>query len=100
MSTTPSVLFRGAASTGSTTLYTVPASTTTIITDILVTNTAATTATFTLNFDGVAVFSAAFIPANSTASFNIKQVLTTTKVIAGSASATTINFSISGVQLT
>jgi len=99
MSTTPAVLYRGAAATSSTTLYTVPASTTAIVTNILVTNTAGTAATFTISFDGTVVIPAASIAANSTALFDMKQVLATTKLIAGFASATTVNFSISGVLL-
>ena len=99
MATTPKVLYRGAAATSSTTLYTVPASTTAIVTNILVTNTAGTAATFTITLDGTVVIPAASIAANSTALFDMKQVLATTKLIAGFASATTVNFSISGVLL-
>ena len=99
MATTPAVLYRGAAATSSATLYTVPASTTAIVTNILVTNTAGTAATFTITLDGTVIIPAASIAANSTALFDMKQVLATTKLIAGFASATTVNFSISGVLL-
>jgi|APCry1669189883_1035261.scaffolds.fasta_scaffold00750_9 hypothetical protein len=99
MATTPAVLYRGAAATSSATLYTVPASTTAIVTNILVANTAGTAATFTITLDGTVVIPAASIAANSTALFDMKQVLATTKLIAGFASATTVNFSISGVLL-
>ena len=99
MATTPAVLYRGAAATSSATLYTVPASTTAIVTNILVTNTAGTAATFTITLDGTVVIPAASIAANSTALFDMKQVLATTKLIAGFASATTVSFSISGVLL-
>ena len=99
MATTPAVLYRGAAATSSATLYTVPASTTAIVTDILVSNTAATAATFTISLNGTAIIPATPISANSTALFSMKQVVTTGQLIAGFASATTINFSISGVTL-
>ena len=99
MATTPAVLYRGAASTSSATLYTVPASTTAIVTNILVTNTAGTAATFTISLNGTVIIPAASIAANSTALFDIKQVVTTGQLIAGFASATTVNFSISGVTL-
>ena len=57
MATTPAVLFRGAATTSvGTTLATVPASTTWIVTNIAIVNTAATSATFTLALDGVSNF--------------------------------------------
>jgi len=99
MATLSKALFRGAAATSSTTLYTVPASTTTVVTNIVVTNTAATAATFTITLDGVDLFKDAAIAANSTAGFDIKQVLATTKIIAGLASATTVRFHISGVEI-
>lgn len=93
-------LFRGAASTSNTTLYTTPASTTTIVTNIVIANTAATAATFTLNLAGSAIASSASIAANSLATFDIKQVINATETITGSASATTIIFHISGVEVT
>jgi len=99
MATTTKVLARAAAATGSTTLYTVPASTTTVVTNIVVTNTAGTAATFTLNLNGVALFTTAALAANSTAFFDLKQVLATTQTITGLASATTVNFHISGVEI-
>lgn len=103
MATTSKTLFRGAAVTSNTTLYTVPTtSTTAVITNIAVANTAAAEGTFTINIDGVAVLSAVSLAANSTAVIDMKQVLdanATPKVISGSASATTINFHISGVEI-
>jgi hypothetical protein len=99
MATTTKALFRGAAATSSTTLYTVPASTTTVVTNIVVTNTAGTAATFTLTLDGVALFTTVALAANSTAMFDLKQVLATTQTITGLASATSVNFHISGVEI-
>jgi hypothetical protein len=103
MATTSKTLFRGAAVTSDTTLYTVPTtSTTTVVTNIGITNTAASSATATVNLDGVAVLSAVTIAANTTAFIDLKQVLdanATPKVISGSASATTVNFHISGVEI-
>ena len=99
MATTTKALARTAAATSSTTLYTVPASTTTVVTNIVVTNSAASAATFTITLDGVDLFKDAAIAANTTAGFDIKQTLATTKIIAGLASATTVKFHISGVEL-
>ncbi len=99
MATTSKALARAAAATSSTTLYTVPSATTAVVTNIVVTNSAATAATFTLTLDGVELFKDAAIAANSTAMFDLKQVLATTKVIAGLASATTVKFHISGVEI-
>lgn len=104
MAVTAKTLYRGAASTTTTTtLYTVPnSSTTTVVTNILVTNTAATAGTFTLTIDGVDIATAAAIAANSTAFIDLRQVIpanATPKTIKGGASATSINFHISGVEI-
>jgi len=97
MAVTATSLYRGAAATSSTTLYTTTAST--VVTNIVVTNTAATAATFTLTLDGTAVLSGVSLAANSSAFFDLKQVLATSKIIAGYASATTVNFHVSGVLI-
>jgi hypothetical protein len=99
MATTTKALTRAAAATSSATLYTVPSATTTVVTNIVVTNSAATAATFTLTLDSVDLFKDAAIAANTTAMFDMKQVLAATKVIAGLASATTVRFHISGVEI-
>lgn len=99
MATNSTALFRGAAATSNTTLYTVPSGRTAIITNIAVTNTATSNATFTLNLNGVAIQSASSLAANTTAYFDLKQVLAATQTIAGSASATSVNFHISGIEV-
>ena len=99
MATVSKALFRGAAATSSTTLYTVPASTTTVITNILVANTAASAATFDLLLYDVSIANDVVVAANDTLSIDLKQVLTTTKTIKGLASAITVNFHISGVEI-
>lgn len=99
MATTTKQMYRGAASLTSATLYTVPASTTAVVSNIIVTNTAGTAGTFTLNLNGTALFTATPIAANSTAMFDVKQVLATTQTISGLASATSVNFHISGVEI-
>jgi hypothetical protein len=99
MAVTSKVLARTAAATSSTTLYTVPASTTAVVTNIVVTNSAASAATFTITLDAIDLFKDVALAANSVATFDIKQVLATTKIIAGLASATTVKFHISGVEI-
>lgn len=99
MATTSKALARTAAATSNTTLYTVPSATTTIVTNIAVTNTAASAATFTLNLNGTALQSGSSVAANSTAYIDLKQALTATQTISGSASAVTVNFHISGVEI-
>ena len=99
MATTSKALFRGAAATSSATLYTVPASTTAVVTNIVVTNTAATSATFTLLLDDVSIGTTVTVGAYDSTIFDLKQVLATTKTIKGLASAVTVNFHISGVEI-
>ena len=99
MATTSKTLFRGAAATTSTTLYTVPASTTTVVTNIVVTNTTSTAGTFSLLLDDVSVATTVTVGALDSTIIDMKQVLATTKTIKGLASATTINFHISGVEI-
>jgi len=99
MATTTKALARAAAATSSATLYTVPASTTAVITNIAVTNTAGTAGTFSLLLDDVSIHTTTAIAANSTVYIDLKQVLATTKTIKGFASATSINFHISGVEI-
>lgn len=104
MATTPKVLARTAASlTTTTVLYAVPASTSTVVSNIAVTNTAASAGTFTLGMGPAAgqisLHTTTAIAANSTIYIDLKQVLTATQTITGGASATTINFHISGVEI-
>ena len=99
MATTTKALARGAFATSSTTLYTVPASTTTVITNIAVCNNAASAATFTILLDDIELHKDTAIAANSTAYIDLKQVLATTKTIKGLASAVTVDFHISGVEI-
>jgi len=99
MATSTKVLARTAAATSSTTLYTVPASTTTVVSNIAVTNTAGSAGTFTLALNSVALHTTTAIAANSTVYIDLKQVLTAAQTITGLASATTINFHISGVEV-
>lgn len=100
MATTSKTLFRGAATTTvGTTLYTVPSATTTIVTNIAVTNTAASAGTFTLGLGGTNFATTVTVGANDTTLIDLKQALTATQTITGGASATTVNFHISGVEI-
>lgn len=100
MANTPKVLFRGAATTTTTTtLYTVPASTNTIVTNIIVSNTGSSAYTFTLYLAGTLLANTVNIAANSIATFDLKQVLATTNTIQGGASNAAVTFHISGVEI-
>ncbi len=99
MAVTSKVLARTAAATSSTTLYTVPSATTAILTNIVVCNNAATAGTFTLLLNDIELQKDTAISANSSIYIDLKQVLPATQTIKGLASAVTIDFHISGVEI-
>ena len=99
MIATPKTLFRGAATTTvGTTLYTVPADTTAVVTSVVVTNTSAASGTFTLGFAGTNFATTVTVGSLDSTVIDLRQVLNATETITGGASATTINFHISGVE--
>ena len=100
MANTLKVLYRGAAATSSATLYTVPSSTTTLVTSIVITNTAGTAGTYTLLFNDVSMATTVAVPANDSVIVEPKQVIATAQTIKGFASATTVAFHISGIEIT
>ncbi len=99
MATTSKILFRGAASTSSTTLYTTPSATTTVVTDIVIANTAASSATYELLLNDIVLAKTVTVGANDSTIIQLKQPLTATQTVKGLASATTVNFHISGVEI-
>ena len=100
MANTFKVLFRGAATTGLTTRYTVPASTVTLVSSIVVANTATSAATFEVDLGGFLIANDVSIPANESLVLDVKQLLTAGQTLGVQASATTVNFSITGLEIT
>jgi len=92
-------LFRGAAQTTSQTLYTVPAATTAVVNNIVVSNTSNASRTYTLSLDDVKIAEAVSIPANDSLAIDIKQILEATETITGLASNTDVTFHISGLEI-
>jgi hypothetical protein len=99
MATTTKMMARSAASLTLATLYTVPTATSAVVSNIIVTNTAATAQTFSISLNGSALFATTSIAGNTTAMFDLKQVLAATQTITGLASSTSVNFHISGVEI-
>jgi hypothetical protein len=99
MATTTKVLSRTAASTSTTTLYTTPSSTTTVITNIVICNPTASSTTASILLNDIDLLGAVTVAANSSAFFDLKQVLPTTETIKASASSTSVDFHISGVEI-
>jgi hypothetical protein len=99
MATISKALFRGAAATSSTTLYTVPASTTAVVTNIVICNPTGAAVTASMTINAIDILGSVSIAANSSAFFDLKQVIPTTQILAGSASSTSVDFHISGVEI-
>lgn len=99
MAVTSKVLFRGAATTTSTTLYTTPATATAVVTNIGVTNTTTSAVTASILLDDVAILSSVAVDAKTTIFVDLKQVVDASDTIKGSASTTAVNFHISGVEI-
>lgn len=102
MANTAKVLFRGSASvytSPATTLYTVPSLTTTVVTNIVVSNNGTSGGLYTISIDGVALVPALEIPGNSVISLDLKQVVDAGDVITGNANTTDVKFHISGMEI-
>jgi hypothetical protein len=99
MATLTKALFRGAAATSSATLYTVPSATTTVVSNIVICNPTGSAVTASMTINAIDLLGSVSIAANSSAFFDLKQVIPATQVIAGSASSTSVDFHISGVEI-
>lgn len=99
MAVTSKVLFRGAAATTSTTLYTTPATAVAVVTNIGVTNTSTSEVTASILLDDVAILSDVKVSANTSVFIDLKQVVDSSDTIKGLASSTAVNFHISGVEV-
>lgn len=93
------VLARTAAATTSTTLYTTPAGSTAVVTNIVICNPTTTAVTASIALNAIDLLGSVSIAANSSAFFDLKQVLDATQTISGSASSTSVDFHISGVEI-
>jgi hypothetical protein len=99
MAVTSKVLARIAAATSSTTLYTVPSATTAVVTNIVICNPTASAVTASILLNDIDLLGSVTVSANSSAFFDLKQVLPTTQTIKGLASSTSVDFHISGVEI-
>ena len=100
MATTVTRFGAGVATTSSATIYTVPASTTGIITNITIANTAAYTVTVTMTIGSYSYMSGLQIPANGTVNFDTRVVTITgesTNILASVGGV--INYFVSGVAV-
>jgi len=99
MAVVSKVLARTAAATSSTTLYTVPSGTTAVVTNIVICNPTSSAVTASMTINAIDLLGSVSIAANSVFGFDLKQVVPATEIIAGSASSTSVDFHISGVEI-
>jgi hypothetical protein len=92
-------LYRGAAATSNTTLYTSPSSIAVAITNIAIVNDSASAATATINLATVPLVSGLSIPANSTQFIDLEQIIYNGETITASASTTAVDFHIAGYEV-
>jgi len=99
MATVSKALARTAAATTSTTLYTTPAGTTAVVTNIVICNPTTSAVTASVLLNDIDLLGSVTVSANSSAFFDLKQVLPATQTIKGSASTTAVDFHVSGVEI-
>ena len=92
-------LFRGAAATSSTTLYTSPANMAVAVTNIAIVNDSASAVTATINLATFPLVGGISVGANSTQFIDLDQIIYNTETITGSASTTTVDFHIAGYEV-
>ena len=99
MAVNPTLFYRGAAATSSATLYTVPAATTAVLTDIVVSNTSSSQQYVTMTVDGINILPTVPISANTVITIQPKTVVPTGDIVAGFATSTDVKFHVSGVEI-
>lgn len=99
MAANPTLFYRGAAATSSATLYTVPSSTTSVLTDIVVSNTSTDQQYVTITIDGVNIVPTVPVSAKQVVNLQFRTVIPTGDIIAGYASSADVKFHLSGVEV-
>ena len=92
-------LFRGAAATSSTTLYTSPANMAVAVTNIAIVNDSTSAVTATINLATIPLIGGMSVPANSTQFIDLEQIVYNGETITGSASTTSVDFHIAGYEV-
>ena len=92
-------LYRGAATTSSTTLFTAPASVAVAVTNIAIANDSASAITATINLGNFPLLGGISVPANSTQFVDLDQIVYNGETITGSASTTTVDIHIAGYEV-
>ncbi len=92
-------LARQALATSEGTLYTTPASTNAVVTNIVITNTTAAAISATVKLSSQEVLAGVSVSANGILALDLKQVLDAGELIQGNASAAGLKIHISGMEI-
>ena len=92
-------LFRGAAATSSTTLYTSPTNMAVAVTNIAIVNDSSSAVTATINLATFPLLGGISVAANSTQFVDLDQIIYNGETITGSASTTTVDFHLAGYEV-
>ena len=99
MADTSITLYRGAAATSDTTLYTSPSDIAVAVTNIAIVNDSASAVTATINLATFPLLGGVSVAANSTQFIDLEQIIYNGETITGSASTTAVNFHIAGYEV-
>ena len=99
MADTSITLYRGAAATSSTTLYTAPTGVAVAVTNIAIVNDSASAVTATINLATFPLLGGVSVAANSTQFVDLEQIIYNGETITGSASTTAVDFHIAGYEV-
>ena len=99
MATQQKVLFRGDVPTTNSSVYSVPSSTSAVVTSLIFSNSNTDPITVNLSMGSVAILTAVEVLGNDTVFIDFKQVLNEFDAIETSASTTGVTLHISGVEI-
>lgn len=99
MATQQKVLFRGDVPQTNTSVYSVPSSTSTVITNIIISNTTGSPLRATLKIGGVSALGSTEIIENTSLFADLKQVMNEFDAIEISANGTGLEIHVSGVEI-
>jgi hypothetical protein len=99
MADTSITLYRGAAATSNTTLYTAPSGVAVAVTNIAVVNDSASAVTATINLATIPLLGGISVGANSTQFIDLEQIIYSGETITGSASTSSVDFHIAGYEV-
>lgn len=99
MTTQQKVLFRGEVPATNTSVYSVPSSTSAIVTNLIVANTSSSSIALSISIGGFSVFSETEVFGNTSVFVDLKQVMNEFDAIEVSGSTTGLDIHVSGVEV-